>query len=340
MWSLRANDASPFDTALVQSFSRETRVLCIEDEELSEGCIPGFKTDVPTLYCGNMAGNLVVQVTPSDVTVVSRESSQTVFSFPCPSRVTVAEGNMRQLVIATTSSEVIYFECTDGVVSLVSRVTLDHDVACMSMKALPFFASTASAASGAIMPPAPPTVEAEQSVLHPMGKALVLAVGMWTDGTVRLLSLPSLEEVSRVSLGTDVQVRDVLIMHHVEAAALAGGMASKVNFASFLLAGLGDGCVISYSLGINPVGRVFDVVEVSSGNSVSAEELEGLQAGAEYCMHSRRRVALGSRPIAFSSFVVRYCLWLVVMLYPTLHNGCVLSAATNYALLRLVTGRP
>jgi DNA damage-binding protein 1 len=310
MWSLRASDTSPFDTSLVQSFSRETRLLSIEGEELSEGFIPGFKTTEATLYCGNLIGNLIVQVTTSDIVVISRSLNETVFSYSSPSRITVAEGNMRQLVIATAGSELVYFEVgPEGAVALVSRSVLDNDIACMSMRAVPIVLSEGASAAG--MPPAPPTLAAEDNVLHPMGRAGVLAVGMWTDGTARLLKLPSLAEVCRTSLGTDVQVRDLLLLHHIEtpgAGAGAGALSgmSKMSFSSFLLAGMGDGCVVSYSLGIAAEQGPGEGDESSGhmGNCLTAEQYATLHSTARYSLHSRRRVVLGARPIAFSCFLV------------------------------------
>ncbi len=37
-WSLRPSERSAFDKYLVQSFIGETRILCIDNEELAEVC--------------------------------------------------------------------------------------------------------------------------------------------------------------------------------------------------------------------------------------------------------------------------------------------------------------
>lgn len=305
MWSLRASDTSPFDTSLVQSFSRETRILSMEEEELSEGFIPGFKTSEPTVYCGNLMGNLIVQVTTSDVVVISRETNESIFTYTSPSRITVGEGNMKQLVIATAGSEVVYFECENEILSVVSRATLDHDVACMSMKAFPFVPAVNP--PDADLPPTPPALMIESNALHPLGKASVLAVGMWTDGTVRLLALPSLTEVYRASLGTDVQARDLVILHHIDMPP-AGGIfpTAGVKYSSHLLAGLGDGCVISFALSIKVGSCVVDDVVTTVCNTLTAEEYPALFNDVSYALHTRVRVVLGTRPISFSSFLARF----------------------------------
>ena len=308
MWSLRGSDSSPFDSSLVQSFSRETRILSIEEEELSEGFIPGFRTADATLFAGNMSGNLVIQVTTSEVVAISMESNEVVFTYVSEKRITVAEGNMTQLAIATSGSEVIYFECAAGSVSLVSRCTLDHDVACMSMRALPV--ALCDSATTADLPPEPPKLVCEDNILNPYAKSYILAVGMWTDGTVRLLSLPSLREVIRTSLGTDVQVRDLLVLHSVEVPVASSGSIKsgmpKVKFSSFLVAGLGDGCIISYSMGVKFDDAIEESESMTGVNTITAEQFSAIGSATNYSLHTRRRVVLGARPISLSCFLNRY----------------------------------
>ena len=62
LWSLRTSLTSAFDKYLVQAFIGQTRVLAIESEEMSEAEIEGFASDQQTLYCGNLRGDLLVQV--------------------------------------------------------------------------------------------------------------------------------------------------------------------------------------------------------------------------------------------------------------------------------------
>ena len=92
------------------------------------------------------------------------------------------------------------------------------------------------------------------------GEARFAALGLWTDLTLRVLALPSLAEVSREAVGGEVIPRSVL---------LCPFSPSSV----FLLAGLGDGQLLSLSL------------------STSSGALSG-----------RKRLTLGSQPIALSPF--------------------------------------
>lgn len=306
LWSLRASDASPFDAHLVESFALETRILSINDNELEEGHINGFIDSEPTIYCGNLIGDKIVQITPSSVTVLS--GNGVLSCYKSPDRITVGVANFHQIAIATASSEVIYFEVGAAGASIVTRVKLDHDVACLSVRPIPV-APVASGTEG--VPPIPPAfgagdsmvqdstagINVEESVLYPSTKSTVLAVGMWTDDTVRLLALPSLTEITRAHLQSDVQVRDVCILHHVEDVRSGEeGEGQRVGLVSFLVAGMGDGSVITFSIqtALRP-----------ANNEISAETLIAELSNpvlAKYALTGRRRVVLGTRPISFASF--------------------------------------
>jgi hypothetical protein len=116
---------------------------------------------------------------------------------------------------------------------------------------------------------------------------------MWTDGTVRLLALPSLSEITRVNLQSDVQVRDVCILHHVEDL----GSGDAIGISSFLVAGMGDGSVIAFSIQ-TPVRP--------ANNQISSQQLAAELSRPEeskYSLTGRRRVVLGTRPISFANFL-------------------------------------
>lgn len=63
MWSLRSSTDDPFDTFLVVSFIRETRILAMNiEDELEETEIEGFCSQVQTLFCHYAVYNQLVQV--------------------------------------------------------------------------------------------------------------------------------------------------------------------------------------------------------------------------------------------------------------------------------------
>jgi len=108
VWSLRSADQL-FDKYLVQAFIGETRILAIQDEELSEDTIPGFSEE-ETIFCANIGGGLIVQVTQSRARLIDSSSLQCVFEFLAQKTVTVAAASAAQVVLALAGGDIVYFE--------------------------------------------------------------------------------------------------------------------------------------------------------------------------------------------------------------------------------------
>jgi len=108
VWSLRSADQL-FDKYLVQAFIGETRILAIQEEELSEDTIPGFSEE-ETLFCANIGGALIVQVTQSRARLVDSLSLQCVHEYLSPKTITVATASATQLALALAGGDIAYFE--------------------------------------------------------------------------------------------------------------------------------------------------------------------------------------------------------------------------------------
>lgn len=183
--------------------------------------ITGFNSALPSIYCGNMVGGYLVQVTNAGIRLVSAQTFVVVDEKVFRKNITVATGNLNQLVIALSGGELYYFELrsNEGIQLVeVLHTQLDQDIACLSMR--PPVRDTA------MMEVDAPLIDQEKSHL--------LAVGMWTDNTVRLLALPTLQEATRIKLGTETQSRDILI--------------SDFQQRTFLFVGMGDGNLITYNI--------------------------------------------------------------------------------------------
>ena len=99
LWSLQPSSSCNFDKYLVQSYAFETRILSIDNEELSEFSISGFESQVPTLFCGNMDHNVIMQVTASRINIVDCGSLELITSVTTPN-IIVADGNRKQVITA------------------------------------------------------------------------------------------------------------------------------------------------------------------------------------------------------------------------------------------------
>lgn len=208
----------------------------------------------------------MVQVTPVSVRLVDCETFSLLDEYtPDGKSITVASGNLIQIAIATTGGELLCFEVDSASKKLrqVSSAILDQDVACLSLR------PQSSAEGGEV----DMEVDAESSDYESTATSLsasrsaIIVVGMWTDNTARILSLPTLDELCRVSLGTDIQVRDVLVVE----------MGGKL----FMMVGVGDGHLFTYSVDLNSTA--------SGGSGVPI-------------LSNKRKGALGTHSISFTCF--------------------------------------
>ncbi|KAF1772263.1 HAD-like domain [Phytophthora cactorum] len=138
MWSLRETFSAEYDKYLVQSYVSEIRILAIGDEdEMEEKEIPAF-TNAKTLLCRNMYGDYWLQVTESEVRLISCTSFSlsSTWSPASGSRITVAAANPTQVAVATSGGVLVYLEVENGQVTEKTTVTMEHEIACVDITPL------------------------------------------------------------------------------------------------------------------------------------------------------------------------------------------------------------
>ncbi|KAJ0080763.1 hypothetical protein Patl1_11217 [Pistacia atlantica] len=264
MWSLRSSTDDPFDTFLVVSFISETRILAMNlEDELEETEIEGFCSQAQTLFChdavfnqlvqlwrpilvlaavmssglrsdnnnGNNDGGagdgddcMVVEVTSCSVRLVSSTSRElrTEWKAPAGYSVNVATANATQVLLATGGGHLVYLEIGEGTLTEVKHAQLEYEISCLD--------------------------------INPIGEnpnySQIAAVGMWTDISVRIFSLPDLNLITKEHLGGEIIPRSVLLC------AFEG--------ISYLLCALGDGHLLNFLLNMN-TGELADRKKVSLG---------------------------------------------------------------------------
>ncbi|CAI0545441.1 unnamed protein product [Linum tenue] len=225
MWSLRSSTDDPFDTFLVVSFISETRVLAMNlEDELEETEIEGFYSQVQTLFCHYAVHNQLVQVTSSSVRLVSSTTRELRNEWNAPSgySINVATANASQVLLATGGGNLVYLEIGDGVLTEVKHTQLEYEISCLD--------------------------------INPIGDNLnhsqLAAVGMWTDISVRIFSLPDLNLVTKEHLGGEIIPRSVLLC--------------SFEGISYLLCALGDGHLLNFQLNLMS-GELTDRKKVSLG---------------------------------------------------------------------------
>lgn len=211
MWALKIASKNNFDNTLVISFVGQTRVLTLNGEEVEETEISGFDSDEQTFYTGNISDDIIIQITPKFVRLVSTVTKTIVSEWGPENKknIGVVACNGTQVVCAT-GSDLFYLEIDENKISVKSSVTLQHQVACLDISPL------------------------DVSSLEKKNEATLVAVGLWTDISVRILALPNLNEVNREFLGGDIIPRSILM--------------TCFEGNSYLLCALGDGSMYYFTL--------------------------------------------------------------------------------------------
>lgn len=320
MWSVREAYTSRQDAYLVQSFVGQTRVLGVttveadedaepieedreeedDDEEaggtLEEVMLDGLEANATTLYVGNVqTGNGLLQITEDEVRLISLPNKESgtvgvvLDSWTPPDAslgdrpITVATGNEAgQAVVATRGGTLWYLGVDENGTKLESlyHKQMDREVSCLDVH--PFASRNPygyESAGGDSMQIDPTSGEVDRA---PCPKSTMVAVGLWDDFTVRLLSLnKELVELHQIHLSTDedededdpasmsaeesavarrhrnnMMARSLCLItldvssssHH---AAGTGGGHPSLNGAQgvdMLFVGLGDGTVVSFAV--------------------------------------------------------------------------------------------
>ncbi|XP_011303524.1 DNA damage-binding protein 1 [Fopius arisanus] len=221
MWALKVGNKS-FDNTLVVSFVGQTRILTLNGEEVEETEIPGFVADEQTFHTGNVSDDLLIQITPTSVRLISHEAKSVVSEWEPDNKrtISVVACNGRQ-VLCATGNDLFYIEITDEKIIPKGFITLQHEVACLDI-----------------------------SPLDGCTEAKIVAVGLWTDISIRILTLPSLEEINKELLGGEIIPRSILM--------------TCFEGNTYLLCALGDGSMYYFSL-LKDNGVLSDKKKVTLG---------------------------------------------------------------------------
>mmetsp|Transcript_30515 Transcript_30515/g.37255 ORF Transcript_30515/g.37255 Transcript_30515/m.37255 type:complete len:945 (+) Transcript_30515:2-2836(+) len=259
LWSLRSRFFDEHDSYLVQSYFNETRILGFgmddDDEDggsMEEVILAGFDAGCSTLFAANVFhSDGMVQITSKEIRLVAAESLEIQDIWKSEERaITVASGNESgQIVLALRGGVLVYLEIVDHRIKEINRAQMEREVSCLNLNPL----STTPAAAMDIdqAPPSPSTL---------------LAVGLWDDFTVRLLSLDGttpLTQLLKIELTSDTQARSLILC----------SLGPSPSSHHMLLIGLGDGNLISYCLNLHPLQ-----------------------------IHSKKKVSLGTQSLSLSLF--------------------------------------
>ncbi|CAK4097320.1 unnamed protein product [Aphanomyces euteiches] len=223
MWALRPTFEAEQDAFLVQSFVSEMRILGFSqtdsEAELGEQEIAGF-ANAKTMLCRNVVGDLWLQVTEQEIRLVSCSSMQLVTSWRVPgaARITVAAANPTQLVVALSGGILLYFQTQGTALVETAQTKMTHEIACLDITPLYDY-------------------KVNEHGRHWEAQNLSTTrciVGLWSELSVSIVSLPTLAIESSVLLGGEVLPRSLLSV--------------RFQDKPYLLVGMGDGTLLTYTM--------------------------------------------------------------------------------------------
>uniref|UniRef100_A0A1B6DPY2 DNA damage-binding protein 1 n=2 Tax=Clastoptera arizonana TaxID=38151 RepID=A0A1B6DPY2_9HEMI len=205
IWALSVGLNNTFQNTIVTSFVGQTRVLSLNGEEVEETEIPGFLCDYQTFYSGNVNYNQIVQVTSLSARLISVYSKELLCEWKPYSKknISCVSGNMNQ-VLCATGCDLYYLEIGMETLILKGHITLPQEVACLDISPLQ-----------------------DES-----GFAEIVAVGLWTDISARILKVPTLEQICAEYLGGEIIPRSILLVTFEDVA--------------YLLCAMGDGSLLYF----------------------------------------------------------------------------------------------
>lgn len=128
--------------------------------------------------------SLFFQATSSSLKLAAAPTRQLVHEWHAPPdhSINVTAANASQILLATGGGNLVYLEVEPGKLQEKKHVKLEYEISCLDISPLGGDATAANLA----------------------------AVGMWTDMSVRVFSVPGMEPLTKVALGGEVIPRSVL----------------------------------------------------------------------------------------------------------------------------------
>ncbi|PAV75017.1 hypothetical protein WR25_06349 isoform C [Diploscapter pachys] len=138
VWTVKRNIDDQHDTYIVVSFLNATLVLSIGEtvEEVSDS---GFLATSPTLGCGLIGDDALLQIFPEGIRHIRSDRRVNEWKTPARRQIVKCAMNRRQVAIALTGGEIVYFELdlTGTLNEFTERKLMNADVTSMSLSDVP-----------------------------------------------------------------------------------------------------------------------------------------------------------------------------------------------------------
>lgn len=138
VWTIKRRADEEFDSYIVVSFINATLVLSI-GETVAEVTDSGFLGTTPTITCAQIGDDALVQIYPDGIRHIRADKRVNEWRTPGKRHILKCSVNQRQVVIALTGGELVYFEmdATGQLNEYTDRKEMSCDVICMALGAVP-----------------------------------------------------------------------------------------------------------------------------------------------------------------------------------------------------------
>ena len=138
VWTVKKRADDDYDSYIIVSFVNATLVLSI-GETVEEVTDSGFLGTTPTLSCSALGDDALVQVYPDGIRHIRADKRVNEWKAPGKKTVIRCAVNRRQVVIALSGGELVYFEMDPSgqLNEYTERKDMSADVICMALASVP-----------------------------------------------------------------------------------------------------------------------------------------------------------------------------------------------------------
>jgi splicing factor 3B subunit 3 len=138
VWTVKKNTEDEYDAYIIVSFVNATLVLSI-GETVEEVTDSGFLGTTPTLSCSQLGDDALVQIYPDGIRHIRSDKRVNEWKTPGKKTIERCAVNQRQVVIALTGGELVYFEMdpTGQLNEYTERKEMSSSVICMALGRVP-----------------------------------------------------------------------------------------------------------------------------------------------------------------------------------------------------------
>ncbi|XP_025200519.1 DNA damage-binding protein 1-like [Melanaphis sacchari] len=133
IWTLGFDTESKKDDTVVLSFVWHSKILAYNHDEVEEIYVEGFASEINTLYCGKIYGNMV-QITPKSARLICMKSKKLIYEWSIPDSRNINNATCcGQQAVCSAGKDLYYIFIEKKTIVLRRHFKLEHDISCLDI---------------------------------------------------------------------------------------------------------------------------------------------------------------------------------------------------------------